>query len=75
MVLADSAKRDTSFGIVVGVRIGEPHETTGERHTPHTIHASAEGKTSWVVFHLRPTHIFSNTLIKRVHFTTKKKKK
>lgn len=55
MVLAHSSERDSNFGIVISVHVGKPDKTTSERYTPHSIHASVEGQTSRIVFHLSPT--------------------
>jgi len=51
-VLAGSSERDPSAGTVASVHVGKLDETTGERHTPRSVHASAKGETPRVVFHL-----------------------
>lgn len=57
MVLANSAKCGTSFGIIVGVHVSKPNKTTSERYTPHSIYASVESETSRVIFHLGPKNL------------------
>jgi hypothetical protein len=54
VVLAYIAKCGSNFGIVISLHVSKPDETTSERYTPHSIHASIESETSRVIFHLGP---------------------